>query len=77
MVDGGVRVSGRWGFGSGCQHSTWMVSNCVVYDGEAPQLGEVGIPETRLCYLPMADCSVVDSWSTTGLRCSGSHDYTT
>ena len=75
-VDGGFRVSGRWGFGSGCQHSTWMVSNCVVYDGDAPRLGEGGAPETRLCYLPMADCTVLDTWTTTGLRGSGSHDYT-
>lgn len=74
--NGGFLVSGRWGFGSGCQHSTWMVSNCVVYDGEAPRLGEGGVPETRLCYLPMADCTVVDTWTTTGLRGSGSHDYT-
>ena len=74
--NGGFLVSGRWGFGSGCQHSTWMVSNCVVYDGEAPRLSEGGVPETRLCYLPMADCTVVDTWTTTGLRGSGSHDYT-
>ncbi|MDP8921774.1 MAG: acyl-CoA dehydrogenase family protein [Chloroflexota bacterium] len=72
----GFRVSGRWAFGSGCQHSTWMVSNCVVYDGEAPRLRPDGAPETRLCYLPMAECTVIDTWTTTGLRGTGSHDYT-
>lgn len=74
-VDGGFRVSGRWGFGSGCQHSTWMVSNCVVHDGQAPRLGEGGVPETRLWYLSVANCTVLDTWTTTGLRGSGSHDY--
>jgi alkylation response protein AidB-like acyl-CoA dehydrogenase len=75
-VDGGFQVSGRWTFGSGCQHSSWMVSCCVVYDGETPRVGADGVRETRLCYLPADACRIIDTWTTTGLRGTGSHDYT-
>src|SRR6185295_9422066 len=32
VVDGGYRVGGRWQFSSGCQHSTYLVGNCFVFD---------------------------------------------
>src|SRR5215211_7633426 len=35
-VPGGYRVSGRWPFASGCQHSDWMSVACVLHDGAAP-----------------------------------------
>ena len=75
-VDGGYRVSGRWPFGSGCQHSAWMSSGCFVYDGDAPRLGPNGRPVFISCYLPGEACKIIDTWHTTGLRGSGSHDYT-
>lgn len=75
VVPGGFRVSGRWAFGSGIQDATWAVVNCIVYDGETPRRTETGAPETRFCYLPGPSCTVVDTWTTTGLRGSGSHDH--
>jgi alkylation response protein AidB-like acyl-CoA dehydrogenase len=75
-VKGGYRVSGRWPFSSGCQHSTWLVGGCLVYDGAQPRLRPNGVPETRQCYLPAEAVSILDTWYTTGLRGSGSHDFT-
>lgn len=76
VVPGGYRVSGHWTFGSCCQHSRWMLSGCrVVEDGSPRRLGDGSI-ETRLCYLPGDAIEVVDTWTTTGLRGTGSHDYT-
>jgi alkylation response protein AidB-like acyl-CoA dehydrogenase len=75
VVDGGYRVSGRWKFGSGIQHADWVNSGCVVYDGDTPRLDAAGRPETCLCFLPPAACEIIDTWTTTGLRGSGSHDY--
>ena len=75
-VDGGYRVSGRWRYGSGCRHATWMVVTCVVPAGEAPGPAAPGGPARRMCFLPAAACAIIDTWTTTGLRGSGSHDYT-
>jgi alkylation response protein AidB-like acyl-CoA dehydrogenase len=35
-VDGGYRVSGRWGFGSGCTHADVLIAGCLVFAGGAP-----------------------------------------
>ena len=74
---GGYHVSGRWPFSSGCQHSDWIVGGCLVYDeGGQPRLRPNGVPETRQCFLPAEAVSILDTWYTTGLRGSGSHDFT-
>jgi alkylation response protein AidB-like acyl-CoA dehydrogenase len=77
VTQGGYRVSGRWPFSSGCQHSAYLVGNCMVYDDAGQRFVEDGSPETRLCYLPAERCTILDTWTTTGLRGSGSHDFTT
>ena len=74
-VPGGYRVSGRWPFGSGCHHCTWLTSGCIVYDGDGPRLTAQGLPDTRICFLPADRCNIFDTWTTTGLRGSASHDY--
>jgi indole-3-acetate monooxygenase len=74
-TDGGFRVTGRWHFSSGCQHSKWIVAGCVVYDGDRPALGPTGLPETRSCFMPADQCEIIDTWYTTGLRGSGSNDF--
>ena len=74
-TDGGYRVSGRWRFSSGCQHSKWIVGGCVVYDGDKPSLSPTGVPQTRCCFMPAEQCEIIDTWYTTGLRGSGSHDF--
>jgi alkylation response protein AidB-like acyl-CoA dehydrogenase len=74
-TSGGYRVSGRWHFSSGCQHSKWIVAGCVVYDGDKPALSPSGLPETRCCFMPADQCEILDTWYSTGLRGSGSNDF--
>ena len=74
-TSGGYRVTGRWQFSSGCQHSAYLVGNCLVFDEAGQRFQEDGSPETRLCYMPAASCQIIDTWTTTGLRGSGSHDF--
>ena len=49
---GGYRVSGQWPFASGCQHSTWLVGGCLVYEGDRQLTDSSGVPLTRQCFLP-------------------------
>jgi indole-3-acetate monooxygenase len=74
-VDGGFRVTGRWPLGSGCHHCTWIVGNCVIFDGEQPKQRADGTPSTRLLFFPAADCEIIDTWQSAGLRATGSNDY--
>src|SRR5947209_18784402 len=63
-VDGGYRVSGRWPFCSGITHSDYLFSGSLVEGDRAPTV--VGIPTAEL--------EIADTWHTTGLRGTGSHD---
>jgi alkylation response protein AidB-like acyl-CoA dehydrogenase len=74
-VDGGYRVTGRWAFGSGCQHSVWIVGGCRIFDGDQPRFGADGTPAVRILFFPAADCEILDTWQSVGLRGTGSHDY--
>jgi len=73
-VDGGYRVSGRFPFSSGCQHSEWVWVGCNVMENGKQRVSAKGIPETRTCFLKLSDVEILDTWYTTGLRGTGSHD---
>jgi len=47
-----------------------------VFDESGQRFQDDGTPESRLCYLPAERCQILDTWTTTGLRGSGSHDFT-
>ena len=74
-VEGGYRVSGRWPFNSGCEYCAWLMGNCVVYDSaDSPRLLSNGRPEIRMTLFPASVVEIIDTWSVSGLRGSGSHD---
>jgi indole-3-acetate monooxygenase len=75
VTEGGYQVMGRWPFGSGCQHSDWMAAGCIVARDGAPVINDTGIPETRVCLIPRTSVDILDTWRTTGLHGSGSHDW--
>jgi alkylation response protein AidB-like acyl-CoA dehydrogenase len=68
-VDGGYRVSGRWGFASGCEHSTWLFGNCV----EEETGGE---PRLRTVVFAPTEVRIQDTWKVSGLCGTGSHHFT-
>jgi alkylation response protein AidB-like acyl-CoA dehydrogenase len=69
-VDGGYRVSGRWGFASGCTYADHLYGTCVV---EWPADGN---RELRVVFVPAAEATILDTWRSVGLRATGSHDFT-
>lgn len=73
-VEGGFRLSGRWAFGSGCQNASWRVGGALVFDGDAPRTLPSGAPEIRSFFFRADESSVEDTWRTSGLRGTGSHD---
>src|SRR5690606_39060148 len=67
-VDGGVELSGRWSFSSGCDHCDWtFLGSFVPTDEGAP-------PDMRTLLLPRSDYQIVDNWYVSGLKASGSKD---
>jgi indole-3-acetate monooxygenase len=77
VVDGGYQLSGRWPFGSGCTHAGVIAAGGLVFEDGALVLTADGRPDNRVAVLPAERFEVLDTWFTTGLAGSGSHDYTT
>ena len=69
-----LTVSGRWRFASNVANCDWLMGGCVVHDGERPRSLESGRPDVRLVLMPAAAVEVIDTWSVSGLRATGSHD---
>jgi indole-3-acetate monooxygenase len=75
LVDGDYRVSGRWGFASGCQHSQWLFGNCIVTENGTPRAGVIpGTAQARAMMFAPSKAQILDTWSVNGLRGTGSHD---
>ncbi len=65
-VDGiaGFVVTGRWAWGSGTQHCRWVLGGANCDDGTF-----------RLCWFPHASVTFHDTWHSSGMRGSGSLDF--
>jgi 3-hydroxy-9,10-secoandrosta-1,3,5(10)-triene-9,17-dione monooxygenase len=63
-TDGGFRISGRWGFSSGCDAASWAM---VAIPGPQP-------PGLIWLLLPRGDYEIADTWFASGMRGTGSKD---
>ncbi|MDD7939187.1 acyl-CoA dehydrogenase family protein [Actinomycetospora lutea] len=66
-VDGGYRVTGSWGWASGCLHAQWAVVGFPVPD----ERGEV--VDQGLALVPMSELTITDTWFVAGMRGTGSN----
>jgi alkylation response protein AidB-like acyl-CoA dehydrogenase len=75
-VPGGYRISGRWGFASGCRHATWMGAHCDVIEesGEVRCDGE-GRAIMLTFLFPASQATLLGDWDTLGMRGTGSESY--
>jgi 3-hydroxy-9,10-secoandrosta-1,3,5(10)-triene-9,17-dione monooxygenase len=62
-VDGGFKLSGRWGWSSGCNHCSWVLLGAIV-PGEG----------FRTFLVPANDYEIIDTWHSMGLQGTGSND---
>ena len=77
VVPGGYRVTGKWGFGSGGHHATWMGAHCHVELPDGSLLkNEDGTPIERTMLLRQDQLNWTSSWDVVGLRGTGSDSYT-
>ncbi|HEY0575642.1 MAG TPA: acyl-CoA dehydrogenase family protein [Pseudonocardia sp.] len=72
-VDGGVIVSGRWPFCSAISHSDWLFAGSVLQSGGD---GGNGAPVLKVLAIPTQELNILDTWHTSGLCGTGSHDAT-
>ena len=67
-VDGGYRLTGSWTQGSNVLLAGWVHVGCHLYEDDRPIY--------LRCVVPSSDVKPIDTWDTTGMRGTGSHDFT-
>jgi alkylation response protein AidB-like acyl-CoA dehydrogenase len=68
-VDGGLRVSGRWPFGSGAPHATHFMGLATIGGHQSPDQPRI------CCYFEREQVTLHDTWHVLGLRGTGSSDW--
>jgi indole-3-acetate monooxygenase len=74
-VDGGYRLTGRWGWASGIHHAKWAIAYCPVYDGDRPRTSAGGAPVVLGFIAPREACTILDTWHVGGMRGTGSTEF--
>ncbi|MFD3998772.1 acyl-CoA dehydrogenase family protein [Streptomyces sp. NPDC058548] len=65
-VDGGMVVTGRWPYASGCDHVQWAVLGVPILDASGQQV-DIG-----LATIPRSELTIEDTWFVAGMAASGS-----
>ena len=75
ITEGGYVINGRWNYLSGIDHSTALFLNCrlLKQDG-SPARNDDGSPATQVVVAPVASGTVIDNWTTLGMRGTASND---
>lgn len=66
-VEGGYRVNGRWQWGTGVLHASWVMVGALFSDDE-------GNIEPMFFALPRDEVEAVDTWFVAGMSATGSFD---
>jgi len=75
LVDGGLEVTGRWAWGSGTDHCTWIGGGVRVVDaaGEKALTGDGAF--APFVFFDPSDVELLDTWHVAGLKGTASTDY--
>ena len=75
-AEGGIRVTGRWGFATGSRHATWLGAHVPIFEPDGtPRLNPNGRPFVRTALFPKSSAEIIDNWQVIGLRGTGSDSY--
>ncbi len=75
-VEGGYRVTGRYGFASGSGHASWIGAGFVVHDDAgSPETSAEGGPVCRVAFVPRDEVEFLGGWNVMGMVATGSDDY--
>lgn len=66
-VDGGLIVSGKWYWSSGCLHADWGLLGVMEKDNSG------AIVNQYLALIPMSELTIEDTWFTAGMKGTGSN----
>ncbi len=66
-VDGGVVVTGRWPFNTGCHHAQWAIMAALVDEGDGSPPGIANL------LIPYSELEILDDWFATGMTGTGSN----
>ena len=66
QVDGGLLLTGQWGFSSGVDISSWNMLACTIKDQDNKVI------DWCMCLVPKEDYEIIDDWQTMGMRGTGS-----
>ena len=67
-VEGGYVLNGRWEWGTGIVHGTWVLAGGLVMDAEKG-------PVPTFFLMPKSDVEPIDTWQVTGMCATGSWDF--
>ncbi len=62
---GGWRLTGTWGFASGCDFADWLLLGCLLPMADGAKIA-------HLCFVPRAEVEIDDNWHVMGLEATGS-----
>jgi 3-hydroxy-9,10-secoandrosta-1,3,5(10)-triene-9,17-dione monooxygenase len=65
-VDGGILLTGHWGFSSGVDISSWNMLACTIKDQDNKVI------DWCMCLVPKEDYEIIDDWQTMGMKGTGS-----
>ncbi|MGH1490105.1 MAG: acyl-CoA dehydrogenase family protein [Acidimicrobiales bacterium] len=75
VVDGGIRVTGKWEWGSGSSHCTAMAGGVFVVDDEGAPAKTSSGASVMLAFFDDDDVELLDTWHVAGMKGTASTDY--
>ncbi len=74
-VEGGIRVSGQWAWGSGTSHCTWIGGGVRIVDADGAPTRLADGTAAPFVFFDRDDVELLDTWHVMGLKGTGSTDY--